>query len=336
MAQFTIYRSSDASAPSLTNATGSLITVLNDILVAGYGSKTGAGWTAPAGLQGTNHWAFLNASPASPSGSGTGFYLDVNDNGPGAGGGSEARITGYETMSTVGTGTAQFPLAGSSQGVSPYGFVVARKAVGSAARPWIAFADNLTLYFFAQTDTTTQYTGFAFGDIYSMAGSSDNWRCLIIGRGTENNIAYNYGAMDVCSFAGYAATSFAGATITHYLDRTYAGSGTSITAGKHGDVVKANSPTAASLCLGLYGCQTPNGPDNSLYVSPVWVTEPTHATVRGQMRGFWHLCHPIGTFTDGQVLTPTGALYGKTFQVVRPTESGGCIAVETSNTLLTN
>jgi hypothetical protein len=350
MAQFTIYRSSDASAPQLTNVAGTLITVLNGVLVTGYGSQTGAGWTAPAGLQGTNHWAFLNASPASPTGTGTGFYLDVNDNGPGAGAGTEARICGYETMSGVGTGTGQFPAAAYSEGVgSPYGFVVARKAVSSAVRPWIAFADNLTLYFFAQTDTLVQYAGFAFGDFYSLAGRTDNWRCLLIGRAAENASSYNVGAMDQFSLVGFSATStgYTGVN-THYAPRTFTGGGTAIALGKHGDFVKngSTSTSTGGLILGYSsnasntGVCIPNATDGGYYLSPLWLVEPAagNATgiLRGHMRGLWHICHSYTNFTDGQMFTGTGANYGKTFYVIRQTDGGGCLALETSATLETN
>jgi hypothetical protein len=44
--QFTIYRYTDTSAPTVNGTAGSLITLLQACLVTGYGSKSGAGWTA--------------------------------------------------------------------------------------------------------------------------------------------------------------------------------------------------------------------------------------------------------------------------------------------------
>jgi hypothetical protein len=335
---FTIYHSTDTGAPALTNVTGTLITVLNDILVTGYGSQSPAGWTAPAALQGTNHWAFKNASPASPTGTGTGFYLDVNDNGPGAGAGVEARITGYETMSGVGAGEGQFPSAILSQGVSPYGFTVARKSANSSSHAWIAFADSLTLYFFVQSEGTSQYAGWAFGDFYSFAGTTDNWRCLIIGRSAENNASLGCGAMDQTSQLSTTTVSQANAVNTHYCPRTSSGGGLSIALGKHGDYGKAGQGgfSTSDQILGQLGIQTPNGPDGAYYVSPIWLHEPAGLAIRGTMRGLWQLCHPVGSFTDQQTITASGSLSGKVFQVVKTTDGGGCLAVETSNTLLTN
>lgn len=43
----TVYRSTDAGAPVLSNSNGSLIAVLKACLVDGYSSKASAGWTAP-------------------------------------------------------------------------------------------------------------------------------------------------------------------------------------------------------------------------------------------------------------------------------------------------
>src|SRR5574337_1555206 len=90
-----VYRSSDASAPVLTGQAGSLITVLDACLISGYGSKSPAGWVKP--YSGTNLAAYRAAT-------GNQFYFRVDDSGT-----VEARISGYETMSDVNTGTGQFP-----------------------------------------------------------------------------------------------------------------------------------------------------------------------------------------------------------------------------------
>src|SRR5574337_1914064 len=90
-----VYRSSDASAPVLTGQAGSLITVLDACLISGYGSKSPAGWAKP--YSGTNLAAYRAAT-------GNRFYFRVDDSGT-----VEARISGYETMSDVNTGTGQFP-----------------------------------------------------------------------------------------------------------------------------------------------------------------------------------------------------------------------------------
>jgi hypothetical protein len=60
----TIYRSTDASAPQMTSAAGSLITVLDAVLVDGYGAKPAAGWTKEVVDSGTKKVTYLQAAKA--------------------------------------------------------------------------------------------------------------------------------------------------------------------------------------------------------------------------------------------------------------------------------
>src|SRR5574342_915592 len=141
MAQFIVYRSSDASAPVLTGQVGSLISLLDACLVTGYGVKPGAGWSKP--YTGTNKAAFQNGFGSVQ------MLLRVDDNGPVTA--REARITGYETMSDVDTGVNPFPTA--AQGVGGIAMLVARKSATADAtgRDWIIVADERTMYAFVQT-----------------------------------------------------------------------------------------------------------------------------------------------------------------------------------------
>lgn len=327
--QFTIYKSSDASAPTLNGTAGSLLTVLDAILVNGYGSggtaKAAAGWTKP----------FSNSGNVGcyQMGGGSQCCLSINDNGPNVTSTyKEARITGYETLSAVATGGGQFPNAAASQGVTPFGFVVARKSATAdgTARAWICVADALTFYFHAlTTDVASNYFCFAFGDFYSLAGSGDTWRCMIIGRAAENsNIAGNVDLLDrqndISTFIGGM-----------YLARTYSGGGSSITGSKHGDLAKTGA-TNTYFGGGSTGVASPNGPDNARYLSPVWISEPSGSQIRGRMRGFWHLCHYYSSYSDGQVLTGANEVAGKTFQILKFSANTGMLLYETSATLETN
>ena len=69
----TIYKSTDPSAPALPSVNGSMINVLYQCLVTGYGSKAGAGWTRP--FTGTNLAAFKQGA------GGNNRYLRVFDGG---------------------------------------------------------------------------------------------------------------------------------------------------------------------------------------------------------------------------------------------------------------
>src|SRR5277367_4813757 len=91
----TVYKSSDASAPVLSGQAGAMAGVLDACLVNGYGSKAAAGWGTA--FTGTNLRAYQPAS-------GNRLYLALDDTGT-----TSCRLTGYEAMSAVSTGTGPFP-----------------------------------------------------------------------------------------------------------------------------------------------------------------------------------------------------------------------------------
>jgi hypothetical protein len=315
MAQFIQYSSADASAPSLTGTAGSLIALLDACLVNGYGAKPGAGWTKA--FSGTNVAAYQQGTGS------TEFFLRVDDNGPGAGTYKEARITGYETMSDVDTGSNPFP--SSTQGVGSNAMVVARKSstADSTVRQWQLFADERTMYMFVLTDSSNVYFAFMFGEFYSIRNTADNYRCMIVGRSAENS---NTAANDTLD----RLSGLTSATVGHFAARTYGGTGSSITIGKHGDGVKGSTSA-------LFGSvQYPNGPDNALYMSPVWVVENSSSTIRGRMRGFWQILHPVSNFTNGDVFSGANEFAGKTFTILKSGGNSSIYCIETSNTLETN
>jgi len=329
MSQFTFYSSADASAPQLNGLAGSLVTVLDSVLVYGYGDKSAAGWTISGTTASANHRAYK-------IGTGTGFNLSVDDNAPNVA--NEARIRGFEVATSGTTGTGQFPSA--TQGIGNAGFLCARKSntASSATRQWVAFADSRTLYFFASTtDVAASYLAFSFGDFYTLA-SGDVWNCMIVGRLVENNTAASTEGLPTLSLPSVATGGGGSATASHYAARVYGGTGGSFAASKHGDAGKTIDTwsNVAAGGLGVSGIQTPNSTDNAYYMSPVWVCEPTGSIIRGRMRGFWHLCHASAGFGDGQVLAGINDVAGKNFKLVVKTFNNGIFCLETSDTLETN
>jgi hypothetical protein len=318
MAQFTIYASTDASAPVLNGVAGSLLTVLDACLVNGYGSQVQAGWSKPFANSG-NIGCYTNA--------GTGLSVSINDNGPGGGTGKEARATGYEVLTSVSTGTGPFPNV--TQGASGAGFVVIRKSnsTSSTARDWFVIADNLTFYLFMATqDVANAYMGFMFGDFFSLKSATDSYRCMIIGRTAENS--------DTSSETLHLLQSNITANSAgKFIARSYGGGGTSIQVGTHGDSSKTNS----SFLNGVM--QFPNGPDGALYLTPVWVHESSTSTIRGRLRGFYQQCHPDLSFSDGTTFSGAGDYAGKTFRMWKLAAGNGGVGIftiETSATLETN
>ena len=327
--QFTIYSSLDQYGPGYLNGlTGSLITVLDACLVNGYTGKPAAGWSKPFANSGSVIGCYKQ-------GSGSKFTLFINDNGPNVTAvGKEAWATGWETLisSSVpcGTGSGQFPLP--SQ-VLTTGHVVIRKSntADTILRPWIIYGDASTFHLFIFTgdapNSVAAYSYFHFGDIYSLAGSSDIWRCLIVGRNTENySLQLNEDVINA-----QANTVLTG----HYMARTFGGSGQgSINVGKIADVSKSN--VGGAYQIGYGGVMAgPNPMDNQFYFSPIWIVENS-AYLRGRLRGMYSGCHALGTFADGQYLSGSNDFAGKIFRIVKPGYTNGYFTMETSNTIETN
>jgi len=208
----TVYKSSDASAPTLTGQVGALIGVLDACLVNGYGSKSAAGWTKA--FSGTNLASYLPSA---------GHYLDVNDAAAGAGGAQEATVRGYESMTAVGTGTNAFPTT--AQIASPGEFIRKSATADATARGWLLIADQYTFYLFILSgDTAAAYQSFGFGRFYSTK-ASDTYRSFICGHSSTGS-----GSSTGLDSIGWAA-AINNATTGMFIPRTAAGTGTAITSG---------------------------------------------------------------------------------------------------------
>lgn len=320
--QFTIYTSADPSAPQLYGSSGSLVTVLTACLVNGYGSMPKAGWSADYTLTEGSGSTFRPPS-------GSQFYLCVTDNGQNAY--KEARIRGYEIMTAFDTGSGMFPLTG-FQGANGLGVLTVKKSNTNdvtASRPWIVAADAYTAYMWIMDGTTGNvYTqGFSFGDIYSIKNTSDDYRCIIVGR----NVITDNATSSPFDWINWANAQAPG----HFMARSWTGYGLSISVGKFSDKSRFTSANMSGSNA------FPNGPDNAIYLSPIYLSEVTGsglATVRGRLRGIYAVAHQASSFTDGDTIIGTGPYAGKTFRFLKPFAAGtlGVAAIETSNTVETN
>lgn len=314
----TCYRSSDASAPTLTGVVGSLTTLLDAVLVNGYGSQPAAGWTIA--FTGTNQRVYTQGTGSS------GLSLYVNDTAISTA--QEALVTGFEVASALGTGTGQFPLtAQNNLGGTAGGALRWRKSTTASAtvRNWTIVADATCLYLFVETGdlgSPQSAYGFFFGDIFAYK-ASDPYRALLIG-GTSNN---SNGGDNFHSMVANPTATLAG----HYMPRTWTGGGTSIAAGKiqfgisNGNNAALGHPNSANFVY-------PNGPDGGLYMSPVWIVH--NSAMRGYMKGLWspQQDEPLN---HNDVLTGSGAQSGKTF-LCQNIQAGGSLngqaLIEISNT----
>ena len=90
-----------------------------------------------------------------------------------------------------------------------------------------------------------------------------------------------------------------------------------------------------SICQWAGSLQTPNS-GNSLYLSPIRVVGGCGLICRGRLRGIYQVCHPVGSFADGQTFSGGGDYAGKSFQIISKMVNGGFLAIETSATVETN
>lgn len=318
--QFTHYASTDTGAPTLSNSTpGSLIAILDAILVNGYGSKIAAGWSKA--FSGTNLAAYRAPN-------GLRHYFRVDDTASTTYG---ALLVGYETMSDVNTGTGQFPTSAQT--------INSGIPKGQTSTVWHAFADARTCLFFSKGYSAapggpgTGYAGSYFGEGY-MVQTSDSYGSLIKAHNTTVGVAYLSDTLSTIA-TSIAAASFA------WMPRAYTGLGTSIQVSITGDGAKSGS---AGYLQGII--PGPNPEDGGLYLSPLWISDPSTSPVnniRGRVRGLWHCLHPNTAIPDLTTFTGLGDLAGKTFLSLSPAGNNtstpfntACFIIETSATLETN
>lgn len=327
--QFTIYRSTDTSAPALTGTAGSLIALLDACLVNGYGSQSAAGWTH----------AFTTTSNVAvyQPGTGTGRLLRVQDDASLTGGARDTIIRGYETMSSLSVGTNPYPTT-----VQQANGINWRKSstADSTARTWVVIADSRTVYILVSNTGDTSlgagvYGMYMFGDFYSYLGS-DAFNSMIIGCIGTSASAENYTSTGF--YQGDIINAIMDSTLTgHYLDRNSAGGGSSTLNSKKGqsNLVGTSTGITTSALLGVLAF--PNTSDGGLYLHPIWVMDSVSPDViHGEMRGFYHQGHAVTNFGDQDTFSGAGSFSGRTFLMFKSTPSGGVYVFETSNTVNTN
>lgn len=316
-----VYYSTDAGAPALSNAAGSLITVLDACLVNGYGSKSAAGWTKPYSSSTTG------ASYRSGTGSNQ-FYLNVDDTQP-----HYAMARGYETMSAFDTGTGLFPTVATMSG----GVFFQKTNNTAGNRPWVVVANAKIFYFFTAWDTSATHanysTWFCFGDFISTK-PGDAYNTIIIGGiGTGmSTAASNASSTSYVPYYGFIDAMFPG----HYVARPYTQTGISTVVSKQVDLARLGSGTPGTWLnsysftygVGANSVPYPNLPDGGIYVSPVWISEPG-SYVRGKLPGLW-LFQGRTPLNHKDTYTGSGDLSGKTFTAVNSWASQ--FHIETSDT----
>lgn len=311
-----VYRSTDGSAPVLTGQAGSLVALLDAVLVNGYGTKQQAGWTKA--FVGTNKAAFRNNSTT-----GTGMYLRVDDNVTSYF--HRAYVTAYETMSAIDTGTNGFP-ASHTLNYSGWGKSNTQDAT---ARPWVIVADEFRFYICIQTGESGSDWSINFcGDIISYK-ATDQYRFGLSTRYSGSGpsyFSYNY---DYLPYMYNNGSSFTGTT-NFTMARDHLGAGNPRLCGLHTDSYKAvpNNSNVYSFYTGTYGLTYPSPINSGIVLAPIWVHHSP--VIRGHLPGLWAPCHNRGP-ANNDTFSGTGALAGKTFEVFN-VYNVGQLVIETSDT----
>lgn len=298
-----MYYSTDSSAPALSNAAGSLIALLDAILVTGYGAKAALGWAKT--FTGTNQAAYTQGAGSN------GFKLAVDDTNVGY-----ALVRGYEAMTAVATGTSPFPTV-AQQALATYCW---HKSSSSLNRAWIAWGDERSFCIAIDTTGVVNSTGamfFRFGDLYSEAVTDPY--CTVLTAAPTITID--------SAPATLAKTAIGTASIYSYIARLQNGAGVALPCGMNGDTYKGPS----QFGTGSGGLSYPNPRNGGVYLSPIFVH--TSQDLIGRIPGTWEICH-LKPFAHLDTFDGVGVYAGKSFVAVNVSCQGtaGQIAVETSNT----
>jgi hypothetical protein len=281
----------------VTTETAATLSWGGGTLTGGSVSKAALGWTK-------DYAAPARAIYRPPAG--TRCFLEVIDNTPDVTNGAvNARVLGWESVTSLGTGIAES--TGGGRFGTPSNPQWQKSATTTCGpnnfRTWMLIGDDRTFYLWIFTGSgAAGYYTYGFGDIRSLV-AGDAAKGFIIGQGGFfsgiGTTSYNN------EFGGYLNQTNTG----HYLQRNWSGVISNVNFGK------------------------------ILYLSPVYVNEATSGSIpytnRGLLRGLYQPLHPVANWNDGDTFQGSGDLAGKTFLIVKfvvTASAGGtgAYAVETT------
>jgi hypothetical protein len=238
------------------------------------------------------------------------LYLRCDDNNPNADGNLVAFLRGYESMSSVDSGTGLFPTAAQmTNGI----FLTKSTASDSAARGWILAGDGYEFHLFYAPHATTYanvYRQFHFGEPASEL-ASDPFGCLIYG---DYGIAPGFPQSNQLTNQISQSAGIGTVQAGHYLARSYAQTGAAIACGKFGDYTMSGAYE-----FGRGSIPYPAPHNNALYIGSIVIGEPTlPRAVLKSIYNPWHTT-PLG---HGNTTTDVSNLPGRTLYAVGTAYSG--------------
>lgn len=249
-----------------------------------------AGWVTP--FSGTNLLALKSGDAGA-----TGALLRVDDTGA-----TDARVVVYETMSDINTGTGKAPTDVQLSG----GQYISRGNTAAGTRKWWVAANARFVHIGIAYSSTypDDYLVYSFGDVASRkAGDAYKFGlfCQSVSRvGGNPNPAY-------CNV--FVVSSGAAESV---VSRSYQQTGSAITLGVSWMRPQAGT-TSGSGVDGSANWQYPNGPDNGLLLSEIYLTETVSFSARGKVPGAYASSQKIANaFAHDERVGGIAELPGKT------------------------
>jgi hypothetical protein len=308
-----IKRSTDLGAPTLTDAEGSLIEVLD-------WAFAGSGWTKV--FSGTNKAVYRPGSAARGR-----RYYRVADDGTTScpnEGRRCARITAYCSMSGVDTGTEPFGWDGVSQTYSVWPYKSA--TTDGTARPYIIARDARTAIIllangqYGPPQYPLCYSPTYLGEFFSYREDDEYQECIVgrldeRGDGVNKDISVDNYAGASYWYEGGSAYEKTGIYVCRDFDGFPGGLSGQLPPHPLQTPEGNNSGKAHLACDGMNGV---NEADGRLWMT--WrslTTKRTANALRGRLRG--HMVPlTVGTYlAGGDIIHGTGELAGKTFEAVK-------------------
>lgn len=220
-----------------------------------------AGWSKP--FSKTNVGVYRSPNPQA-----SGCFLRIDDTV-----GRTARVRSFESMSDVDTGT--WPCPQENQISGGLFWLKANASAAASARAWALVADDRCVYLKINCSTASgHFSGITFGaGDFIPSRSADEFAFFVFGAGVDDSSSTSrrtYG-LARSNYAGYITenTGF-------YLQKSFTGIGAAVIGGKYqvSHAIRTNSVADGySGDLSSGGFSFPNGPDNTLVVSPYGVYE---------------------------------------------------------------
>lgn len=319
-----LYASTDAGAPTLNEASGSLISVLDACLVNGYGAKVAAGWE--------KSFSDSTTGAAYRAPAGNRHYLSVND---AAGPNPRGTIIVNATAWNVGESYSPAP-----QSVAGGVFIPKHDNV-AGSRAWYVLVNDRMLYFWTAWSSASDFSRgalFYFGDVLP-ARLNDAYATIIGGAHTSMNttnwsgtwsastsdsatISLGTTLSEVVGLGGYGTFLHSG----KFWARSHTAVGQGVAATTQHDLSRFHTShisTGSALPLNLASSHAaylryywasgsagyPNVIDGGLYFSPVQASEGF--AYRGTLPGLWVPMSFHSTTFHNQRMFGTGPLAGK-------------------------